>query len=255
MGIITIKWVFPPTIAKLIKKKWDNNGNNNNQRSFSSNNSSSTTEVPTSATPSVTTDQIQQLINMLDSKPQSNTHANSISPILKPFLKSARLIKCTLLTSYQSINWQLARDSKLFKCYIQDLHLKKTLGTGSQHEGLALETDSHGDSENSFAPEGTNEDASHSDSTSLEDFNDATDIELVTSPNDDITVEQSSTSEDNHNITNVDSGQPSLKKSSRTSKLPTKLSDFVLDDKVKYGINKHINYSNLSEEITNTLSL
>ncbi|GJR14006.1 putative RNA-directed DNA polymerase [Tanacetum coccineum] len=37
---------------------------------------------------------------------------------------------------------KLARDSKLFigfdefKCYIQDLHLKKTLGTGSQHGGL-----------------------------------------------------------------------------------------------------------------------
>ncbi|GKD41946.1 ribonuclease H-like domain-containing protein, partial [Tanacetum coccineum] len=43
-----------------IKKKWANNRNNNNQRSFSSNNSStSTVEVPTSAAPSLTTDQIQ----------------------------------------------------------------------------------------------------------------------------------------------------------------------------------------------------
>ncbi|GKC43060.1 putative RNA-directed DNA polymerase [Tanacetum coccineum] len=57
--------------------------------------------------------------------------------------------------------------------------------------------------------------------------------ELLTSPYDDITVEQSSTSEDNHNITNVNRDQPNLRKSLRTSKLPTKLSDFVLDDKVK----------------------
>ncbi|GKD76241.1 hypothetical protein Tco_1334523 [Tanacetum coccineum] len=110
------------------------------------------------------------------------------------------------------------------------------------------ETDSYGDCENSPAPGGTSEDASDSDSTSLGDFNVATDRELVTSPYDDIIVEKSSTSEDKHNITNVNSDQPNLKKSSRTSKLPTKLSDFILDDKVKYGINKHVNYSNLSEE-------
>ncbi|GKA07501.1 hypothetical protein Tco_0686725, partial [Tanacetum coccineum] len=60
-----------------IKKKWANNGNNNSQRSFSSNNSStSTAEVPTSAVLSLTIDQIQQLIKMLNSKPQSNIHAN-----------------------------------------------------------------------------------------------------------------------------------------------------------------------------------
>nr|GEU70235.1 ribonuclease H-like domain-containing protein [Tanacetum cinerariifolium] len=76
------------------------------------------------------------------------------------------------------------------------------------------ETDSHGVSENSFAPR----------------------------------VEQSFTFKDNHNITNVNSDKLNLGKSSKTSKLPTKLSDFILEDKVKYGINKHVNYSNLSEE-------
>ncbi|GKE70860.1 putative RNA-directed DNA polymerase [Tanacetum coccineum] len=91
------------------------------------------------------------------------------------------------------------------------------------------ETDSHGDNEISFAPRGINEDASESDSTLLGNFNDATDREFVTSPYDDITVEQSSTSEDNHNITNVNSDQPNLRKSLRTSKLPTKLSNFVLN--------------------------
>ncbi|GKC43127.1 putative RNA-directed DNA polymerase [Tanacetum coccineum] len=111
---------------------------------------------------------------------------------------------------------------------------------------MLKETDSHSDSKNSYAFGGTNEDDSDSVSTSLEDFNEATDRGLVTSPYDDITVEQSSTSEDNHNITNINSDQPNLRKFSRTSKLPTKLSDFVLDDKVKYGINKHVNYSNLN---------
>ncbi|GJS79981.1 putative ribonuclease H-like domain-containing protein [Tanacetum coccineum] len=82
------------------------------------------------------------------------------------------------------------------------------------------EIDSHGDNENSLAPEGTSEDASDTDSTSLEDFNVETDRKLETSPYNDFIME--------------------------TSKLPTKLSDYVLDDKVKYGVNKHVNYSNLN---------
>ncbi|GJU13550.1 hypothetical protein Tco_1135946 [Tanacetum coccineum] len=45
-----------------------------------------------------------------------------------------------------------------------------------------VETDSHGDKENSSAPGGINEDAIDSYSTSLRDFNDAADRELVTSP-------------------------------------------------------------------------
>ncbi|GJS71624.1 ribonuclease H-like domain-containing protein [Tanacetum coccineum] len=112
--------------AKNPNLKWANNGNNNNQRSFSSNNSSTnTTEAPTSTAPSLTGDQIQQLINMLNLKPHSNVHANMAEYTVN------------LLSVHK-----LARDSKLFigfdefKCYIQDLYMKKTLGTGSQHGGL-----------------------------------------------------------------------------------------------------------------------
>ncbi|GJX85217.1 hypothetical protein Tco_0335991 [Tanacetum coccineum] len=82
-----------------------------------------------------------------------------------------------------------------------------------------VETNSHGDSKNSSAPGCTNEDTNDSDSTLLGDFNGAINKELVTSPYDDIIVEQSSTSKDNYNITNVNSDQPNLKKSSKTLKL------------------------------------
>ncbi|GJR89290.1 putative RNA-directed DNA polymerase [Tanacetum coccineum] len=98
------------------------------------------------------------------------------------------------------------------------------------------ETLSQDDSGNSFASGGLEEDASDSDSTSLGDFPDAINREMVTTSYDDIIVEQTSTSEDNFNITNVNSDQPNLRKSSRTSKLPSKHSDFVIDRKVRKPI-------------------
>ncbi|GJY92521.1 retrovirus-related pol polyprotein LINE-1 [Tanacetum coccineum] len=98
------------------------------------------------------------------------------------------------------------------------------------------ETLSQDDSGNSSASRGLEEDASDSDSTSLGDFPDAINREMVTTSYDDITVEQTSTSKDNFNITNVNSDQPNLRKSSRTSKLPLKLSDFIIDGKVRKGI-------------------
>ncbi|GKF09927.1 hypothetical protein Tco_0044151, partial [Tanacetum coccineum] len=59
------------------------------------------------------------------------------------------------------------------------------------------ETNSHGDSENSSVSRCTNKDTNDSNSTFLGDFNGAINKELVTSPYDDITVEQSSTYKDN----------------------------------------------------------
>ncbi|GJR79770.1 putative RNA-directed DNA polymerase, partial [Tanacetum coccineum] len=45
---------------------------------------------------------------------------------------------------------------------------------------------------------------------------------------------------------NSEEVQPSVRRSSRPSKLPAKLNDFVLDSKLKYGIEKHVNYSKLN---------
>ncbi|GJS14383.1 putative reverse transcriptase domain-containing protein [Tanacetum coccineum] len=64
-------------------------------------------------------------------------------------------------------------------------------------------------------------------------------------------VEPSSTSEGNsYNIQNVVNETISQRRSGRTSKLPTKLSDFVLDDKVKYGIDRVALNRNETWEIT-----
>ncbi|GJS25336.1 receptor-like serine/threonine-protein kinase SD1-8 [Tanacetum coccineum] len=44
----------------------------------------------------------------------------------------------------------------------------------------------------------------------------------------------------------IDRDQPSIKRSSRPSKLLAKLNDYVIDSKLRYGIEKHVNYANLN---------
>ncbi|GJY47121.1 ribonuclease H-like domain-containing protein [Tanacetum coccineum] len=61
-------------------------------------------------------------------------------------------------------------------------------------------------------------------------------------------VELTSTSKGNQNIQNINDEPVEQRRSGRVSNLPTKLFDFFLDDKVKYGIQKHVNYSKLSKE-------
>ncbi|PWA59936.1 hypothetical protein CTI12_AA386370 [Artemisia annua] len=89
---------------------------------------------------------------------------------------------------------------------------------------------------------------------SLNSESGATLDELVTTfPIDHNIVESNSTSEGNgsnngSNIPNVDPEPITQRRSGRASKLPAKLSDFVLDGKVKYGIDKVVNYSKLSTD-------
>ncbi|GKD00672.1 hypothetical protein Tco_1170946 [Tanacetum coccineum] len=44
----------------------------------------------------------------------------------------------------------------------------------------------------------------------------------------------------------IDRDHPSIRRSSRPSMLPVKSNDFVIDSKLKYGIEKHVNYANLN---------
>ncbi|GJX90484.1 ribonuclease H-like domain-containing protein [Tanacetum coccineum] len=45
---------------------------------------------------------------------------------------------------------------------------------------------------------------------------------------------------------NLEEGRPSVRRSSRPTKMPAKFNDFMLDSKLKYGIEKHVNYSKLN---------
>ncbi|GJX71737.1 ribonuclease H-like domain-containing protein [Tanacetum coccineum] len=192
---------------KHIKKKWANNTNQRGNNNISSNNSVASSSEGTNGLPQFTPEQIQQLLNMVNSKNTKNVHANMAGTLFcsntKTLFKVYKIEKGWIINSganqhmvtsldnlenvidISDLNLQidhpngttayikkvgnlklsdtitlydvlyvpeytvnlllvhkLARDSKLFigfdeyKCYIQDLHLKKTLGTGSQQGGL-----------------------------------------------------------------------------------------------------------------------
>ncbi|GJV10198.1 putative transcription factor interactor and regulator CCHC(Zn) family protein [Tanacetum coccineum] len=131
-------------------------------------------KVPTSPSTQLTPEQIQQLLNLLNSKPAKNVQANMAEYTVN------------LLSVHK-----LARDSKLFigfdeyNCYIQDLNLKKTTRIGSQ-QGDTESEDNDGESSVSSS-------ISNSISESLD--NDATTYDITHSSIDDNIVELRSTSE------------------------------------------------------------
>ncbi|GKC41567.1 ribonuclease H-like domain-containing protein [Tanacetum coccineum] len=180
---------------------------------------------------------------------------------------------------------KLARDSKLFigfdehKCYIQDLQAQKTLGLVVKEKAWSpirpnllsnddSEARNHGSENRSLHVDGTktvnntsisNSEAIHDEDgtepldnvhTSFDSDSGATQKDhILLYQIDNNIVEPSSTSKGNsYNIQNVVNETVSQRRSGRTSKLPTKLSDFVLDNKVKYGIDRIVNYSKLSKE-------
>ncbi|GKB73763.1 hypothetical protein Tco_0935175 [Tanacetum coccineum] len=142
---------------------------------------------------------------------------------------------------------KLARDSKVFigfdesECYIQDLHMKKTLGTSSQQG----ETESEDGTGESSSMEGIERDVSGDES--LGNPSEATNAESTHASYEDNIVESLSAFEGSINIQNITSEPTALRKSGRHSNLPKKLSNYVLDKNVKYGIQKSVNYSKLSQ--------
>ncbi|GJZ33299.1 putative RNA-directed DNA polymerase [Tanacetum coccineum] len=113
-----------------------------------------------------------------------------------------------------------------------------------------IESSSDNTSLNSEAIHNVDGTDSLSDNISLYSDSGATQDDLViTSLIDNNIVDHNSTSEGNgFNIQNVVNEPITQRRSEITSKLPTKLSDFVLDNKVKYGIDRVVNYSNLSKD-------
>ncbi|GJV69414.1 ribonuclease H-like domain-containing protein [Tanacetum coccineum] len=287
-----------------IKKKWAN-------QKASSNNAS--VEVPTSTTttspcsaPSLSAEQIHQLLNLLNSSKNSkNAHAhmggtyicgNTTFRIHKTnkgwiinsganqhmvtseekleniidisdlklqidhpngtttYIKNVRNLRLSdkiilydvLYVPEYTVNLmsvhKLARDSKLFigfdehKCYIQDLQLQKTPGTSIQKEGkISLQhVDPNGIMARHYLinrlPTSVLKVKSPYDIVSLPLKHP---LDLSTEDDSEDENHCSTFGETNYNIQNVVNETISQRRSGRTSKLPTKLSDFVLDNKVK----------------------
>ncbi|GJU40569.1 uncharacterized mitochondrial protein-like protein [Tanacetum coccineum] len=155
-------------------------------------------------------------------------------------------------------NWQEITSSLLVlintHVTIHNLKLQKTLANGSQREeqfcpylehplDFLPDDDSkagYHDSENR-SPNVDGTETFDSDNRSFTSNSEATYDEDGTSSldNDHTSFDSNSGYEGNsYNIQNIMNGTISQRRSSRTSKLPTKLFDFVLDDKVKYGIDR-----------------
>ncbi|PWA81405.1 Actin-binding FH2 [Artemisia annua] len=102
---------------------------------------------------------------------------------------------------------------------------------GSDDESPHVDGTESSDSEATHNVDGTE---------SVHNVSGATQDDVVITPRyDNNIVDSNSTSEGNgFNIPNVVNEPITQRRSGRTSKLPTKLSDFVLDGKVKYGIDK-----------------
>ncbi|GJS53917.1 ribonuclease H-like domain-containing protein [Tanacetum coccineum] len=149
---------------------------------------------------------------------------------------------------------KLSRDSKLFvgfdesNCYIQDLKANKNVGIGKQFNGLYLfDVDnawrvSSNDDDTELSPDIQGND--DSEATSMDENN--THHEGTVPNETDFVNDFYENSEFNSEV--EDLPVHTVRRSSRQTKLPTSLNDFVIEGKVKYGVEKVVNYANLNHE-------
>ncbi|GKC65822.1 ribonuclease H-like domain-containing protein [Tanacetum coccineum] len=134
--------------------------------------------------------------------------------------------------SLLSVN-MLIRDSKMFvgfeenKCYIQDLKKEKVLGTGSESGGLYLFDMNNSNCIVSSSPNDDGKDSSVEDASLPHSHN------------------SNSTQGRYQSDWSFAIQKPVLRRSDRQYKLLVRLNDYVLNSKVKYGIEKYVNYSKL----------
>ncbi|GJU65023.1 ribonuclease H-like domain-containing protein, partial [Tanacetum coccineum] len=150
---------------------------------------------------------------------------------------------------------KLSRDSKLFvgfdesNCYIQDLKANITVRIGRQFNGLYLfDVDiawgvSSNDDDTELSPDNHSND--DSEATSMDETNN-THPEGNVSDGTDFINDFYENSEFNYEI----EGLPVniVRRSSRQTKLPTSLNDFVNEGKVKYGVERVVSHANLNHE-------
>nr|GEW06545.1 hypothetical protein [Tanacetum cinerariifolium] len=140
---------------------------------------------------------------------------------------------------------KLSKDSKLFvgfdenNCYIQDLKANRTAGIGKQYNGLYLF-----DVDNALSSD-INQSNDDFGATSMDETNNTHHEGIV--PNETEFI--------NDFYKNLDSNSKTeelpvhtLRRSFRQTKLPSSLNEFIVERKVKYGVERVVNYANLNHD-------
>ncbi|GJX68357.1 ribonuclease H-like domain-containing protein, partial [Tanacetum coccineum] len=246
-------------------KRNQNRKNSSNNKGYSSNNVD--VHKNSSGMPFIS-DQIAKLMSLIRDKPGNGIHANmaganqhitsSTNNMTNAIDISELNITVGHLNGTTANIRKLVRDSKLhvgfneYDCIIQDLKRKNILGTGSEVGGLyVFNTEwqcSQASSPNNDGgePSGSNIGSeSESDDTAKEQSSDDDQRPVQIGEED---FSKGIVFENNDVPTNLFNTKESntLRRSSMQSKLPPKLNDYVLNNKVRYGLYKFANHTWLS---------
>ncbi|GJS68898.1 ribonuclease H-like domain-containing protein [Tanacetum coccineum] len=216
---------------------------NNTSANIHSNGVSSNNATTNNSHVSLSNEQLTRLMNLLNDNGVSTDNANMAEYTV------------SLLSVHK-----LSRDSKLFvgfdesNCYIQDLKENRTVEIGKQFNGLYLfDIDNAYDfsravwvymlkrKDDVYDSIGNND----SKATSM-DENNNTHPEGTVSNETDFVNDFYENSEFHSEVEELPVN--TVRRSSGLTKLPTSLNDFFIKGKVKYGIEKVVNYANLNHE-------
>ncbi|GKC18696.1 ribonuclease H-like domain-containing protein [Tanacetum coccineum] len=257
---------YPPGF----KKNPNGNFGNNNKRGFSNNNnmggSSNNVEVqtPNGSLP-FTNDQIKKLMSLIGEKENSGVQA-SMAGNMK-LTNNVVLFDVLVIPEYTDLKkeYVLGTGSESGGLYMFDINCivhQTSCAYTPQQNGIAERKHiiSSYLARSLYFKEGPSDDAGEvimdhqsTDTTEEQPFDD--DVHIASSMDDNLISEGNVPCVQNvptYNSSNrTDDDNPAYvntRRSCRVSKLPDKLNDFVLDNKVKYGLNKYANHTKFSAD-------
>ncbi|XP_076894024.1 uncharacterized protein LOC143546196 [Bidens hawaiensis] len=237
-------------------KSGQGNNQGNRVNHSMSNKSLPDMSASSSSTPDLTSKQITQLLGLLkDKNNEGPQHTNFGDVFVIP----------EYYVNLMSV-YRLASENKLrvsfdeHTCYLQDLRTMKILVTGSQFDGLYFCGDASKpvkpNNSKSEIPDDEERDPSEVVSTDQQPCAQSQNpdgeahpqqphglAEGMSEASGSRTTDDNTDSPEGSNIPSV-----SVRRSTRNSSIPRKLDDFIIEGKVKYGMEKVVNYSNLSFE-------
>ncbi|GJZ72463.1 hypothetical protein Tco_0636314 [Tanacetum coccineum] len=199
---------------------------------------------------SLSIEQLTRLMNLLNDNGVSTANANSLITKIGDLKINNNITLNDVLdvpeytVSLLSVH-KLSRDNKLFvgfnesNCYIQDLKANKILGIGRQFNGLLLFMLTL-----LLSPD-INQRNDDSEATYMDETNNTHPEGII--PNETYFITDFyENSEFNYETEELPAN--TLRRSSRQTKLSSSLNGFIVEGKVKYGVEKVVNYANLNHD-------